>query len=281
VDVDPATWNLDTAKAASEVTENTRAIVAVSLAGLPVDLEPLQAVRDRVVVVEDGCHALGGYRRGVRVGGPGGADMTTFSLHPVKAMTTGEGGVVTTEDDRLAAHLRSFRTHGILREDARPSEDEGSWYYEVRELGFNYRLTDFQCALGLSQLERLDDWIAARNDIAAWYRELLADEQRVALPPPAPPDSVHAYHLFVVRILAGPAVRRMVFEGMRAAGIGVQVHYIPIYRFPYFRETLNYDQHGCPYAERYYAGAISLPIYPDLSRADVKHVVAELTRLLP
>ena len=281
VDVDPATWNLDTAAATAQVLEKTRAIVAVSLAGLPVDLEPLLGLRDRVVVIEDGCHALGGRRGEVRVGGRGGADMTTFSLHPVKAMTTGEGGMVTTEDDRLAARLRSFRTHGIVRDGLRPSAEEGGWYYEVRELGFNYRLTDFQCALGLSQLERLDDWIAARNEIAGWYRGLLADEPRIALPPAAPEGSLHAYHLFVVRVLGGAMARREVFEGLRAAGIAVQVHYIPIYRFPYFRDTLGCPQDACPNAEDYYAGAISLPMYPTLDRADVERVVRELKRLLP
>jgi UDP-4-amino-4,6-dideoxy-N-acetyl-beta-L-altrosamine transaminase len=280
IDVDPDSWNLAAAQAAEQVSERTRAIVAVSLAGLPVDLGPLEGVRDRVLVIEDGCHALGGHRDGVRIGGPGGADMTTFSLHPVKAMTTGEGGMVTTEDDELAARLRSFRTHGIAREDLRPSAEEGGWYYEVRELGFNYRLTDFQCALGLSQLRHLDDWIGARNEVAGWYRELLAEERRVALPPAAPHGSLHAYHLFVVRVLGGAMLRREVFEGLRAAGIGVQVHYIPIYRFPYYRDTLGYPQDTCPHAEAYYASAISLPVYPSLSRADVERVVAELTRLL-
>lgn len=206
--------------------------------------------------------------------------MTTFSLHPVKAMTTGEGGMVTTEDDQLAARLRSFRTHGVARDALQPSAEEGSWYYEVRELGFNYRLTDFQCALGISQLQHLDDWIAARNEVAGWYRELLADEPRVALPPGAPAGSLHAYHLFVARVLSGPAVRREVFEGLRAAGIGVQVHYIPIYRFPYFRDTLGYPQQGCPHAEEYYASAISLPMYPGLGRDSVERVVRELRRLL-
>jgi perosamine synthetase len=281
VDVDPATWNLDTATAASQVADTTRAIVAVSLAGLPVDLGPLESVRDRVVVIEDGCHALGGHRDGLRVGGPGGADMTTFSLHPVKAMTTGEGGMVTTEDDELATRLRGFRTHGIVRDDLHPAAEEGSWYYEMRELGFNYRLTDFQCALGITQLERLDEWIAQRNEIADWYRELLAEEVRVALPPAAPEGSLHAYHLFVVRVLAGAMVRRNVFEDLRVAGVGVQVHYIPIYRFPYFRDTLGYPQDACPHAEEYYASAISLPVYPGLSRGDVERVVMELRRLLP
>lgn len=279
-DVDPASWNLDTAAAAERISDKTRAILAVSLAGLPADLQPLAKVRDQVVVIEDACHALGGNRDGLRVGGPGGADMTTFSLHPVKAMTTGEGGMVSTEADGLAERLRRFRTHGIAREDLKPSAEEGSWYYEMRELGFNYRLTDFQCALGISQLRRLDEWIAQRNQIASWYRELLADESRIALPPAAPDGSLHAYHLFVIRVLASAAKRREVFEGMRAAGIGVQVHYIPIYRFPYYRDTLGYPQDTCPNAEEYYAGAISLPMFPQLGRNDVERVVANLRTLL-
>jgi UDP-4-amino-4,6-dideoxy-N-acetyl-beta-L-altrosamine transaminase len=280
VDIDPDTWNLDPERVAAQRSKRTRAVVAVSLAGLPIDLRPFQDLRDGAILIEDGCHALGGHRNRVRVGGPGGADMTTFSLHPVKAMTTGEGGMVTTENDDLATRLRSFRTHGIAREELQPSPEEGSWYYEMRELGFNYRLTDFQCALGLSQLQCLDEWIEARNEIAGWYRELLAEDSRLALSPSAPHGSLHAYHLFVVRILAGPSVRRAVFEGLRAAGIGVQVHYIPIYRFPYYRDTLGYPQDTCPHAEDYYASAISLPMYPSLGRKDVERVVAELRRLL-
>lgn len=279
-DVDPASWNLDTEAAAAAVSESTGAILAVSLTGLPVDLSPLASVRRQVLVIEDACHALGAHRNGVRVGGPGGADMTTFSLHPVKAMTTGEGGVVTTEDDTLAERLRRFRTHGIARNGLQPSADEGSWYYEARELGFNYRLTDFQSALGISQLKRLDRWIAERNEIAGWYRDLLAEEPRIALPPAAPDGSLHAYHLFVIRVLAGAAERRAVFEGLRSAGIGVQVHYIPIYRHPYYRDTLGYPQGACPNAEGYYAGAISLPMFPGLSRGDVERVVDRLTAQL-
>ena len=183
VDVAPATWNLDTPKTARAVGDATRAILAVSLTGLPVDLEPLSGIRDRVVVIEDASHALGAIRAGGRVGGPKGADMTTFSLHPVKSMTTGEGGIVTTESSELADRLRRFRTHGIVRDPARRSELEGEWFYDVQELGFNYRITDFQAALGLSQLRHLDTWVQARNQVAGWYRELLADEIRVALPP--------------------------------------------------------------------------------------------------
>ncbi|HEY8583113.1 MAG TPA: UDP-4-amino-4,6-dideoxy-N-acetyl-beta-L-altrosamine transaminase [Capillimicrobium sp.] len=280
VDVNPATWNLDTVRAAAEVRPETKAIVAVSLAGLPVDLKPLQRVRGDVAIIEDGCHALGGHRDGVPVGGPGGADMTVFSLHPVKSMTTGEGGMVTTDDDELARRLRRFRTHGVERGDMRPGEHDGSWYYEVQDLGYNYRLTDFQAALGLSQLARLDDWVARRNAIAERYREALAGDERVALPPAAPAGCLHGYHLFVIRVLGGPALRRDVFEGLRAAGIGVQVHYVPIYRFPFYRDELGFPQDACPNAETYYAGAISLPMFPGMQPGDVDRVVAELDRLL-
>ena len=275
VDIDPATWNLDTAAAAAVVGERTKAIVPVSFAGLPVDLAPLEPVRDRVVVIEDACHALGGRREGRMVGGPGGADMTVFSLHPVKAMTTGEGGMVTTEDDEFARRLRMFRTHGITKEGV-DLEAEGAWYYEMRALGFNYRITDFQCALGLSQLQRLDGWIEQRNAIADLYRERLAGEDRIDLPPAAPEGWRHGHHLFPVIVRAGAEARRRVFDHLREAGIGVQVHYIPVYRLEHYRETLGYPQDECPAAEYYYAGAVSLPMFPSMSEGDVERVVREL-----
>jgi perosamine synthetase len=281
VDISPATWNLDTRAAAAAVEERTRAVIATSFAGFPVDLAPLAEVRDRVVVIEDASHALGGRRQGTPVGGPGGADLTTFSFHPVKAMTTGEGGAVATEDDELAHRLRLFRTHGITKQGVTPSATEGGWYYEMQLLGFNYRINDFQCALGLSQLGRLDDAIEARNRLAERYRTLLADEDRIALPPPAPAGDLHGYHLFVVRVLAGPEARLAVFEALRSAGIGVQVHYIPIYRLPYYRDVLGYGQDGFPATETYYWGAISLPIFPAMTRADVDRVVTELQDALP
>jgi UDP-4-amino-4,6-dideoxy-N-acetyl-beta-L-altrosamine transaminase len=281
VDIDPRTLNLDCAAAADAVAPRTKAVMAVSFTGLPVDLSPLDGVRGDVVVIEDGCHALGGHRDGAMVGGPGGADITCFSLHPVKVMTTGEGGLACTEDDELAARLRRFRTHGMEREHVvARSPTDGGWYMEQQELGFNYRITDFQCALGQSQLGRLDGWVARRNEIAARYRELLADEERVALPPAAPAGSLHGHHLFVIGVRAGAQARLEVFEGLRAAGIGVQVHYIPIYRFPYYRDELLAPQDTCPYAEDYYAGAISLPIFPSMTEDDIQRVVQELGRLL-
>jgi UDP-4-amino-4,6-dideoxy-N-acetyl-beta-L-altrosamine transaminase len=281
VDISPETWNIDPAEALSQIDERSKAVIAVSFAGLPVDLEPLDPLRDRVTIIEDAAHALGARRGGNPVGGPGGADLTVFSFHPVKAITTGEGGAVTTEDSELARRLRLFRTHGITRDGVRRSPTEGDWYYEMQVLGFNYRITDFQCALGLSQLRRLNGHVDRRNEIAEKYRALLNGDDRLALPPSALHGSRHAYHLFVVRVLAGAEARLATFEALRRASIGVQVHYIPIYRQPYYRDVLGYAQDACPTAEEYYWGAISLPIFPTMSDNDVERVVRELRGALP
>jgi len=263
------------------VSNETRAVIAVSFAGLPVDLEPLAPVRERAVVIEDAAHALGARRCGSMVGGAAGADMTTFSLHPVKAITTGEGGLVSTESDALASRLRLFRTHGITKEGVTRSTTDGDWYHEMQALGFNYRITDFQCALGLSQLQRLDEFVERRNAVADRYRELLASEPRIDLPPEAHAGDVHAYHLFVVHVKGGPHVRLEVFDALRKAGIGVQVHYIPIYRHPYYRDVVGSRQDECPMAEEYYRGAISLPMFPGMVDSDIDRVVSELRSALP
>ena len=279
VDIDPETWNIDVAAASEQAKqEQVKGIVAVSFAGLPVDLDALEFPPD-VVVIEDGCHALGGTRDGRPIGGPGGADMTTFSFHPVKSMTTGEGGMVATESDALAERLLRFRTHGIPPERD-PDNPEGPWHYDMIELGFNYRITDIQCALGLSQLQRLPGWVEHRNELAKLYREQLANASELRLPPEAPAGSVHGRHLFPVWIEGGADRRRAAFVALREARIGVQVHYIPIYRFSHYRQTLAYPQDRWPEAERYYAGCISLPMFPGLRGDDVERVVDVLTSVM-
>ena len=280
VDISLDTWNLDVCRAADTVGDQTRVVVAVSYAGLPIDLAPLRSHGETLTIIEDASHALGARRGEVRVGGPGGADITTFSLHPVKAMTTGEGGLAATEHDELARRLRLFRTHGITREQISPGPTDGAWYYEMQALGFNYRITDFQCALGTSQLDRLEVWVSRRNEIAATYRELLGDDSRIALPPAAPDGWLHAYHLFPIRVLAGLQARLAVFEALRAAGIGVQVHYIPVYALPYYRDALGYPQDNCPTTEEVYSGLISLPMFPGMTDADINRVVDELRAAL-
>ena len=277
-DIEASTRNLEAGAALSAVRDRTRAVFTVDFAGLPAQIEPLRAAG--LPIIEDACHALGGARGGRPVGAAGGADITCFSLHPVKSMTTGEGGLAVTEDAELAQRLRLFRSHCITRANVKPEPWEGSWYYEMQALGFNYRITDFQCALGLSQLKRVDGWVARRSELAAHYRELLAGETRIELPPEAAAGDRHAYHLFVIRVLSGREPRRLVFEGLREAGIGVQVHYIPVYRLLYYRDALGYPQDECPNAEALYAGSISLPLFPAMDESDLERVVAQLTRLL-
>ena len=280
-DIDPDTTNLDVpAAVAGPLTDSVKACLVVSLAGLPIDLEPLQEARSRgLLVIEDGCHALGGLRAGKPVGGDGGADMTTFSFHPVKALTSGEGGMVTTDDDALADALRTFRTHGIRR--GQPDDDvmRGGWHYDIDSLGFNYRITDFQSALGEHQLGRLAGFIAARNHWAELYRELLQDVPNLRLPAPAPPDGRHAYHLFVVRFTEGAHRRRAVYDHLRSAGIGPQLHYIPIPAHGFYR-SLGYSMDGLPNAQAYYEQALSLPLFPTMTEGDVRRVVGEVERAL-
>jgi perosamine synthetase len=282
-DVDD-TANLDTAAAIERgLAHGVRAVLPVSLSGLPVDLEPLQPLRAHgVIVIEDGCHALGGRRRAELVGAGGLADMTVFSLHPVKAMTTGEGGVVTTADEALADALRTFRTHGMRRRSDPDDVLLGGWHYDIDGLGFNYRITDFQCALGRSQLRRLPRWVERRNQIAARYHGLLDDVDGVQLPARARDGEVHGYHLFVVRFTEGAARRRFMFERLRAADIGTQLHYIPIPLHGLYRD-LGYGPEAMgalPEAQAYYEQALSLPIYPAMTDSDVDRVATEIRRLL-
>lgn len=261
VDIDPDTLNLDL----HSVPDHADALVAVHYAGLPLDLRNLRS-RPRVVI-EDAAHALGAHTPDGPVGNCARSDLCAFSFHPVKAITTGEGGAVTTNDAALAERLRRFRHHGLS-----PRPEAGPWYQEVTELGFNYRLTDIQAALGTSQLGKLNRFVKRRQDLAARYRRLLAD-MPVALPPAAADSFTHAYHLFPVQV----ADRHRVFDGLREAGIGAQVHYPPIYRHPTYGGPSPRD---FPHTEAAYGRLISLPLYPDLTEPDQDRVVAALAALL-
>jgi UDP-4-amino-4,6-dideoxy-N-acetyl-beta-L-altrosamine transaminase len=264
VDIEVGTLNLDLAA----VPRDTAAVVAVHFAGLPVDLQGL-ARRPRVVI-EDAAHALGALTPDGPVGNCARSDMCMFSFHPVKAVTTGEGGAVTTNAESLANRLRRFRNHEIA-----PKPDEGGWYYEIEGLGFNYRMTDLQAALGTSQLGKLDRFVNRRNELAARYRELLADLP-VVLPPAAPDGWRHGYHLFAVQV----PDRRGVYERMRANGVGVQVHYVPVYRHPLYAD-LGVSPGDFPNTEQVYAGLLSLPLYPDLTEDEQDRVAEVLKGALP
>jgi dTDP-4-amino-4,6-dideoxygalactose transaminase len=196
--------------------------------------------------------------------------MCCFSFHPVKQVTTGEGGAVTTNDERCYRALLRFRTHGITRDPAELSRSEGPWYYEQHDLGFNYRLTDFQCALGISQLARLPEFVERRRALAASYDAAFASVRGVR-PLASPGWSTGSYHLYVIRVPAPE--RRRIFEQLRSAGLGVNVHYIPVYRHPYYRKHGFQDTH-LPHAEAYYGEAITLPLFPGLTREQVGEIVA-------
>lgn len=263
VDLDPATLNVDVAA----VPAGLDALVAVHYAGLAVDLASL--THRPPVIIEDASHALGSTTDDGPVGNCARSEMACFSFHPVKPITTGEGGAVTTNSDELADALRRFRNHGIER---LPEVDP--WYYEVRSLGFNYRLTDLQCALGVSQLAKLPALIGRRNEIAARYREALA-HLPIELPPAAPDGWTHGYHLFAIRV----AERRRVFAGLHERGIRVQVHYVPIHHHPVYAD-LGFGPADLPACEAAYAGLISLPIFPTLTDTEVDRVVAALEELV-
>ena len=263
VDIDAATWNIDLALVPGDVA----AVVPVHYAGLPVDLSGFD--RGNRVVIEDAAHALGSHTADGPVGNCAHSDMCCFSTHPVKPITTGEGGVVTTNDDELAARLRRFRSHGIIR---RP--ERGDWFYDIAEVGFNYRMTDIQAALGASQLGRIDEFIERRNEIALVYRRELAD-LLVELPPGAPDGWRHGYHLFPIAV----ENRAEIFGALRDQGIGVQVHYVPIHHHP-ISAHMGFGVGDLPVCDALYERLISLPIHPGLSPAHLDRVLTAIRAAL-
>jgi dTDP-4-amino-4,6-dideoxygalactose transaminase len=255
--------------------------VPVHFAGLPAPVREIrELVGDGVRIIEDAAHALGAWTPEGPVGACRHSDMAVFSFHPVKAIACGEGGMVTTRSEEIAVRLRELRTHGMVRDPARLERAEGGWYSEQQTLGFNYRLTDIQSALGCSQLSKLERFIAARNEIAERYRELLCDVEQLELAPGAVQGFRHAYHLFVVRHRDGAQARRHLYEGLRERGIFAQVHYLPVYRHPYYRHMFGYSEGLCPAAEDYYEGCLSLPCFPALTEAEQARVAAAVCDLV-
>ncbi|HET6988367.1 MAG TPA: UDP-4-amino-4,6-dideoxy-N-acetyl-beta-L-altrosamine transaminase [Kribbella sp.] len=276
-DVEEDTALLDPATVEAVVTDRTKVIAAVDYAGHAADYDRLQPIADRVgaATLSDAAHSVGGFYKGRPVGDL--ADVTTMSFFPTKNLTTGEGGAVVAKDPAVAQRVHEFHFIGLVRDPARfQITDEGPWHQEVHEFGVNYRLTDIACALGLSQLKRLADFAKRRREITARYNDALKLVDGVRTP--AQRDYVDpAWHLYPVRILGGR--RREIFEGLRAAGIGVQVNYIPVYWHPAFANA-GYQRGMCPNAEQFYREEISLPMYPDLTDTDVDRVIETLTKLV-
>jgi perosamine synthetase len=272
-DVLPDTLCVDPDSIKKKITARTKAIVAVDYAGQPCDYDALATIAacHGLALIGDACHALGAEYKGRKVGGL--ADLTVFSFHPVKHITTGEGGMVATADRELAALMRRFRNHGVNANHHERSRKD-TWYYEMEDIGYNYRITDFQCALGLSQLRRLPAQLAARRAIAKRYDEAFAAFPHVK-PLGVSPLVTHSYHLYVIRLQGRRrGGRAELFAQLRQKGIGVNVHYMPVHLHPYYRRRFGYGEGLCPVAEQAYEGILSLPMFPGLTAEQVTQVIA-------
>lgn len=278
VDIDPSTYNIDPFEITKNINSKTKAIIPVDFTGQPVNLDKIMAVANEynLVVIEDGAHSLGATYKSQRVGNQ--AHMTMFSFHPVKPITTGEGGIITTNSEEYYEKLKLFRSHGITKTDS--SEEQGDWYYEMIDLGYNYRMNDIQASLGISQMNKLDKFIERRREIANLYRELLIEIPGVILPEQLL-DTNSGWHLFMIQLdsMVLSKSRREIFDQMRSLNIGVHVHYIPVYWHPYY-QSLGYERGLCPVAEKWYEQALTLPIFPEMKDSDVFDVVNRLKYVL-
>jgi UDP-4-amino-4,6-dideoxy-N-acetyl-beta-L-altrosamine transaminase len=286
-DIDPRTVTLDPVVLEEVCARRPpKVILPVDFSGQPADLPAIERIARRygAVVIEDAAHALGAtYEHEgncYRAGACAHADMAVLSFHPVKHITTGEGGAILTNSPELYERLQRLRTHGITRDPELLTRNDGPWYYEQHDLGYNYRITDFQCALGLNQLRKLPRFVERRRQLVDLYREKLADlsdELSLLL---ESPGRCSSYHLLVAQIRGGAARRRKVFEALQARGIRPQVHYIPVHLQPWYRECCGFREGQYPHAEAYYAGCISLPLFPAMTDEDLHRVVAELRAAL-
>ncbi|MGD1024288.1 MAG: UDP-4-amino-4,6-dideoxy-N-acetyl-beta-L-altrosamine transaminase [Candidatus Sulfotelmatobacter sp.] len=279
-DVSPDTLNLDPEQVAERITDRTKAVLAVDYAGHPADLDAIHdvAASEGCIVIEDASHAPGAEYKRRRAGSI--ADMTVFSFHPVKHLATGEGGMVTTNRADFAETLRRFRNHGISS-DARQRQSVGQWHYEMVLLGFNYRLTDIACSLGLSQLKKLDENLARRREIAARYTAAFRDLEGVTVPA-VRTDVKPAWHLYPIRVNLEKLTtdRGEIFRALRAENIGVNVHYIPVHLHPYYRDRFGYAAGAYPIAEEAYARLISLPMFHGMTDEDVGDVILAMEKAM-
>jgi perosamine synthetase len=280
VDVDKNTLLVDPDQVEKKITSKTKAIVSVDYAGQPCGYDQLHKIAEvhSLPVVADGSHALGAEYRGLKVGML--ADMTVFSFHPVKHIATGEGGMVVTDNPEFAERIRLFRNHGI-QTDFREREKQGSWHYEVVDLGFNYRITDMQCALGLSQLRKLPHFLQRRTEVASIYSEAFASIPNIT-PLKVHENIFHAYHLYIIQLDVERLKknRREIFGQLRKEGIGVNVHYIPVHMHPFYREKFFTSKGLCPVAEAVYERILSIPMYPGLTTQKQEQVIDTINKVV-
>ena len=288
VDIDPETYNISALKLEEKLAEASitgtlpKVLIPVHLCGQPCDMRVIKELCDKydVKVLEDASHAIGGEYLGQKIGSCEFSDITIFSFHPVKIITTAEGGSAMTNNAELAGKMRLLRSHGITRDESAMTEPtHGPWYYQMIELGFNYRMTDLQAALGVSQMDRIDDFVARRHELADRYNSLLKD-----LPIKTPyqlKEGYSGFHLYVVRLILDKIsmTHKQVFEALRSSGVGVNLHYIPVHLQPFYKD-LGFEKGDFPESERYYSEAISLPLFPNLSNQDQDIVIEKFRHAL-
>lgn len=269
-DIDAQTYNINPEQIRSKINSKTKAIIPVDFTGQPVDIDEIMEIakEHNLVVIEDGAHSLGASYKGRKVGSQ--AHMTMFSFHPVKPVTTGEGGVIVTNNADYYKRLLRFRSHGI--EPTAYSQEQGEWYYEMTDLGYNYRMTDVQAALGISQLKKLDSFIKRRQELAMIYKEALLNIEGIKVPEQLE-ETESGWHLYTIQLEG--INRKQVFEAMRRTNIGVHVHYIPVYWHPYYRK-LGYEHGICPVAEAWYEKALTIPIHPSLTNDNIEFIIEQL-----
>jgi len=283
-DIDVKTYNIDPAKMAKEITSSTSLIIPVHFAGQSADMKEIHRVARKrgCYIIEDAAHAIGSrYENQHPVGNCEYSDMTVFSFHPVKTVTTGEGGAITTNNEGLYRRLLMLRTHGITKDPSVMTQNPGPWYYEMHDLGFNYRLTDIQAALGISQMKKLDRYIERRREIVARYNQAFKNEDWAVIPYERP-GVLSAFHLYVIQIDfdAIGKTRKDIMEMLKTKNIGTQVHYIPVHTQPYYRKHSKYGTGDFPIAEAFYKRALSLPLYPRMTNADVDYVIRNLKKIV-
>lgn len=280
VDIDPKTYNMDINKIEEKITDKTKAIIPVDFSGQSVDMDKIMEIakKNNLIVIEDSAHALGSEYKGEKVGTK--AHMTEFSFHPVKPVTTAEGGIIVTNDEDLYNKMMLFRSHGITRNQEDMSEHHGPWYYEQVDLGYNYRLTDLQCALGISQMDKLDTFISKRREIVSKYNEAFKDLEEINIPFEEE-FSNSGWHIYVITLNLDKLKvgRREIFEALQKENIGVNVHYLPVYLHPYYTK-LGYRKGLCPVAENIYNRMITIPLFPGMTDRDVEDVIAAIKKVI-
>lgn len=280
-DIKKDTYNIDPIEIKKKISSKTKVLIPVDYTGQPCDIDEINdiAEKNNLIVIEDASHAIGAEYKDKKVGGL--SDLSVFSFHPVKHITTGEGGMVITNNKELFEKLQIFRTHGITKDPEKMKHNEGGWYYEMQHLGYNYRITDFQCALGISQFKKLNRFVKRRRHIVKKYNKAFDQSKEITIPYEKP-DVKSSYHLYMIQLDFEmlKVNRRKIFDALRAENIGVHVHYIPVHLQPYYKQMFGYKKGDYPNAEEFYSNALTLPLFPKMKDSDVDDVINALDKVI-